>query len=350
MQFTRNGKLKILLCCIAVLIVAAACSPKGGEGVETSAPFLWNAGTTQEGSTGYVAIGAMAEVINRHAENIQMTPVAYTQSTAGLKAYDAGEVDSMFASMQQLDQYLKEYGPFDPATYKRTRPLALFAPMYELSYYAVIRTEDADHIKSWSDFAGKKVFPQMKGTGTYELLKVGLGPDGLDIWDELDIKQVDFNQSADALKLKEVDVVFGYSASGAPAAYVEETITRSDVRVIVPTPEELEKMLAAAPYFSNVELDGSDFSKNVGLTGKHGTLGYGYVYFVDPEMDEEVVYQATKALCENSEEMGQIAKLLTAYAEDPLGYSEKILKQAEALGATIHPGVKRYFAEQNRPL
>lgn len=352
-----KSKTKLLGSCIfivvSLLLVATGCgSQTNEEGVPKAQPFLWKAGTTKEGSTGYVAVGAMAEIINRYAENITMTTVAYGQSTAGMKAYDAGEVDSMYAAMQQLDQYLKEYGPFDPDVYKRTRDLAVLAPMYDLAYYAIIRAEDAGEITNWSEVAGKNVFPQMKGTGTYELLKVVLGEEGLDIWDSLNIRQFDMTQAADALKLKEVDVVFAYSASpGPPAGWVEEIITRCDVRVLPCTSEELEKMLSLAPYFSNVPLYADDFSADVGIEGEMGTPGFGFVYFVDPEIiDEETGYQATKALCENNQELGSMAKLLTAYADSPLDFTEKILKQAETLGAKLHPGVKRYFEEQGRPL
>jgi TRAP transporter TAXI family solute receptor len=58
---------------------------------------------------------------------------------------------------------------------------------------------------------------------------------------------------------------------------------------------------------------------------------------VDPELDEELVYQMTKALVENWSDMGLVMESLKKVSPEQL---------ATKLGADFHPGAAKYYKER----
>jgi len=311
----------------------------------------WDAGTTAEGSTNYIATATIAELTFRYLKDyIEMGPIPYTSSTVGLKGYDAGEVDSMYASMQQVDQVMTATGAFSPDLYKWTRPVSQLFWIYDLPFFAFIRAGDKDEITCWSDFAGKKIFPQMKGAGTYEIMRVVLGPEGLDIWDKMDVKDFHRDHAGDALKLREVDLVASYGM-GAPVGWGEVAMAKLDCAVVPPTAEELEIMLNAAPWISPMTIDPVAYfaGKDVGLKAPMNTFGLPFIYFVDPDMDEEYIYQLTKCVFEHADEL--VANAPGTWADwaavGPMDYNLKYWSKcyAEYPNLPLHAGVKRYLEE-----
>lgn len=330
---------KLLLICFLLTIFLVIT-------IGANAIYMWNAGTTGEGSTGFVSIGVLSETINTFAGNdIFMTPIAYTKSLVGLKGFDQKEVVSMYASSQQFDQVINKEGPFNPETYKWSAPYTQMMWMYDLDYFFVIRKNDADKIKSWSDLANRPVFPQMRGTGTYELIKVMLGPDGLNIWDTIDEKAFEYSHAADALKLKEVDAVCSYSAGGKIVGWTQEVLARTDSVILAPTPEELEKIVKAAEFIFPATMSPEEYGQDVGLTKTIKNPALGFVYIVDPDVPEEIVYQVVKAAFENATEMAKSASVWGKFAKDPWGYNLPYLMKYKKMGAPIHPGALRYFRE-----
>jgi len=330
---------KLLLICFLLNIFL-------GITMGASATYMWNAGTTGEGSTGFVSIGILSETINTFAgKDIFMTPIAYTKSLVGLKGFDQKEVVSMYASSQQFDQVIKKYGPFTPETYKWTAPYAQMMWMYDLDYFFIIRKEDAGKIKSWSDLANRPMFPQMRGTGTYELVKVMLGPDGLNIWDTIDEKAFEYSHASDALKLKEVDAICAYSAGGQIVGWAQEVFARTDSVILAATPEELEKILKTVDFLFPATMAPDAYGQDVGLTKTIVNPALGFVYIVDPDIPEEIVYQVVKAAFENATEMAKAAAVWGKFAQDAWGYNLPYLMKYTKMGASIHPGALRYFRE-----
>ncbi len=330
---------KLLLICVLLTIFL-------GVTIGANAVFMWNAGTTREGSTGFVTIGILSETVTTFAgEHIFMNPIAYTKSLVGLKGFDKKEVVSMYASSQQLLQITNKLGPFSPELYKWTAPYAQMFWMYDLDYFFLIRREDADKIKSWSDLANKSVWPNTQGSGTHELVKVMLGPDGLNIYDTIDEKAIDISQIADALKLGIVDALAVFSGGGQIVSLGLDVLARTDSVILAPTPEELEKILPTAEYIFPATMSPDAYGQDVGLTETITNPALGFVYIVSPDVSEEIVYQAVKVAFEKGAEMAKTAVTWAKFAEDPWGYNLPYLQKYKKMGVPIHPGALRYFRE-----
>jgi len=307
----------------------------------------WQAGTSSEGTAAYVATGIVCEVVNRYAgDYINMIPIGYTGTTVALKGYNKGELQSAIASFQQIDLIKNESGPFDPDVCKWTKDFEQLTCMFDLNFFCIIRKEDKDKIKTWSDISGKKVFAQMKGSSGYEAAKVALGPDGLNIWDKINVKQFHYSHAADALKLKEVDAILAYTvARGATiVGWAQEVFARADVVVLSPTPEEMKKIEESAPYFMSASIGTEVFEKDVGLGGAVDLPSptIGYIFIVDPKIEEEYVYQVVKAMFEHADELAKGTVMWNGFsAENSIPY----LKQGVKMGIPLHSGTKRYYKE-----
>ena len=332
---------KLLLICFLLSIFMVITI-----GANAQYQYMWNAGTTGEGSVGYVYIGVLSEIVNTYAgKDIFMTPIAYTTSLAGLKGFDQKEVASMYANSQVFSNIIYERGPFSPETYKWSAPINQMLWTFTSDYFFIIRKEDADKIKSWSDLANRTVFPRMIGTGTYEYLKVLLGPDGLNIWDTINIRTFDVGHAADALKLKEVDAVAANSTAGEIVSYAQEVFYSTDCVVLGPTPEELEKLVESNDYTFPLSMNPDDFEQDLGLTKTIKNPGMAFQYMVSPDVPEEIVYLVVKTVFENAAEMAELTTIWKAFAEDPWEFNLPFLTKFKEMGVPVHPGALRYFRE-----
>ncbi|HZK11911.1 MAG TPA: TAXI family TRAP transporter solute-binding subunit [Atribacterota bacterium] len=309
--------------------------------------YMWNAGTTQEGSTAFVASGILSECINTYAgKDMFMTPIAYTKSLVGLKGFDQKEVVSMYASAQQFEQLINKEGPFSPETYKWSAPYMQLMWAYDQDHFFLIRREDAGKIKSYSDLANKSVFPQMRGTGTYELYQIMLGPSGLNIWDKIVEKTFETAHAGDALKLKQVDVIAAYSGGGEIVGYAQEALARNDLVILTPTPEEMEKIVKVCGFLYPSTVNAEEhFGQDIGLTKTITIPAWSNIYIVDPDVPEEIVYQVVKTAFEHATEMAKSAAVWGKFAEDPWEYNLPFLLKYKKMGVPIHPGALRYFRE-----
>lgn len=307
---------------------------------------LWDLGTTKEGTSSYVAVGVMCETVNNYADDIRLVPITYTASASGLKGYNKGEVDGMYCSFQQLDMIINGYGAFDPEVYKWEREFTQLVYPMLMEVFFVIKKEDSNKIKSWSDLAGKKLFPMMTGATSYLLSQVALGPKGLNIWDQIDLKAFDISHAADAIKLGEIDASVAYRI-GSLVSWAQEIFIRADVEVLEPTEEELEKILGSAPYFGKRTID-TNFLQDPDIGPKEAmkTLPYvGFTYLISPDFDEETVYRITKILFEHADEMSKQTAVWREFSLDPIGFAINSWQTGVKLGAPLHPGVKRYIRE-----
>jgi len=308
--------------------------------------YMWNAGTTGEGTNNYVLMGILAETINTYVgDYIFMTPIAYTKSLVGLKGFDQKEVVSMYGSAQQFEQVIEQKGPFSPETYKWTAPFMQWLWTSDEEFFWLIRKEDADKIKSWSDLANRPIYPHMRGTGTYEMAKTILGPDGLDVWDTIEEKAFEYSHAGDALKLKEVDAVLANSRGGTLTGWVQEVLVRTDCIMLVPTPEEVEKIIKGVGFLFRSTMNPEDYSQDVGITTTVINPSLGFIYIVDPDVPEEAVYYSVKAAFENAAEMAKSSAQWKRFAQDPWEYNLPYLMKYKKMGVPIHPGALRYFRE-----
>jgi len=341
----KTKSLVLILVTVAVLVftgVVSGCAP-------TPTRITWEVGSSSEGSSGYIITGAVCSVVNQHLKDyVEMLPIPYGISVEAQKAFDKGEVDCTTAGATKFEEVVMKVGAFAPDVYEWKRPVALWIWMYDVVMYDFIEWKDRDEITCYSDLVGKRVYIMPIGTGGYTLRSTILGPKVVNIIDKVDIEDFPMAHVGDALKLGEIDSMAGFGV-GKASGFTSETLSKVKVKLLVLTPEELEKLKRAEPVI-DVELDPTEhFDMDVGVYEPVKVFAMAYGFWVDPDADEEFIYRLTKCVFENADELVSIApSVFHYYGKDPIGYNLKRFEMVrDRWGAKlpIHRGVNRYFKE-----
>jgi TRAP transporter TAXI family solute receptor len=142
---------------------------------------------------------------------------------------------------------------------------------------------------------------------------------------------LNFNETADALANGDIDV--GFWSVGAPTSSILNLATTNDIRLIGLTDEQISAADAADPTFAPTTLKGGLYQ---GAPDDVSTLGVPNVLVVSSEMDEDAVYQITKALFENITEL---------QAVHPAANETTVEFTLQATPVPLHPGAIRYYEE-----
>ncbi|MEM2634628.1 MAG: TAXI family TRAP transporter solute-binding subunit [Nitrososphaerales archaeon] len=317
------------------------------------AKMTWNANTSEPGTVGYIAIAAIADLVTKtYPDVLEVLPISVGGATTTVKVWDRGEGHSCYNTLQHLWQVKVGAGPFDPAQYKMKRANEFWQVlwMYPLIYFGMIRAADAGKIKSWSDFAGRAVFPTPPGYGSHEVFRAVFGKDGLNIIDKMDLKSMSVEAAADNLKMGVMDVCWAYCDPGALAKWCMDVDVRVGVAVVPPTEEELKKALAAGPWLSKYKVDPSTLftSPLAKATKPFDTVAMPFGIAAGKDVSDAHVYYFVKAVFEKKEELGKVVATFTDFAKRGLEWNIEVFKDQSKppISTPIHPGVALYLREK----
>lgn len=204
----------------------------------------------------------------------------------------------------------------------------VFIP-YSTSIGAVMAPCDGD-IQSLEDLEGKRVSVGAPGSGTEVNAQTLLEANGMS-FDDFTAQRLNFNETADALANGDVDA--GFWSVGAPTSSILNLATTQDIRMIPLTDEQVAAAQEADPTFTELSLPSGTYE---GVEEDISTIGVPNVLVVSSEMDEETVYQITKAMYENIEELRAV---------HPAAEETTVEFTMSATPVPLHAGAIRYFEE-----
>ncbi len=285
------------------------------------------------GQTGvyYVAGQSICRFLNRGAAEHGITCEAPASGggVANVKGMRSGEFN--FAIMQADHQYKALYGlaPFaqDGAMADLRAVLSL-----QSEVFTVLARRDAA-VAEFDDLKGKRVNIGNPGSGQRDTLEEIMQAKG---WSRsifaltAELKAAD---QAAALGEGNIDAMTYFV--GHPNGAIQEATTTLDA-VLVPIAEpQIERLVAAKPYYNRAEIPGGIYRGNPAATA---SIGGKAVLSTSAATSADVVYQLVKAVFDNLE---RFKRLHPAFAE--LNEAEMI--QA-GLSAPLHEGAVRYYRER----
>ncbi|MBE6612005.1 MAG: TAXI family TRAP transporter solute-binding subunit [Ruminococcaceae bacterium] len=186
-------------------------------------------------------------------------------------------------------------------------------------------------IKSVADLKGKSVSIGAPGSGVYFNAMDVLSAAGLS---ETDIKAQyqSFNDSTESLKDGKIDAAF--VVAGAPTPAVVELMTTADAYLVPIDGAVADKVMASCPYYTTYTIPAGTYE---GQAKDVVTLTVKATMIVSADLDEETVYQITKAIFDNTEAIS---------AEHAKGAELSIENATSGMTAPFHAGAARYFAEK----
>jgi uncharacterized protein len=282
------------------------------------------------GGTYYPLGGMLAQLISNKAsvegKKISATAEAAGASVGNAKLLGNKEIESAFVAADILDAAYNGTGQFDKAPLKNLRALGA---LYPETVQLITRADF--NINSVRDLKGKSISSGAPGSGQYQLLTDLLKVHGMS---RADVKEdlSSFTQAVD--KIKDGNLHATLITAGVPTSAVTDFAQSHALKVIPLSGPEIAELQRQQPYYAKVPLPANTYK---GQTAPVDTLAVMAVWTAHDGVPDNVAYEVTKALYENTAIMGQVhaqGKNIT-------------LATATAVGtAPLHPGALKYFKEK----
>lgn len=278
----------------------------------------------------YPAGGAICRLVNRARKEHGIR--CFVESTGGsiynLRALQEGEIN--FGIVQSNWQYAAYRGEgifADRGNYKDLR--SVFSLHSEMFTVAVSKRSG---ITSFEQLKGKRVNLGDPGSGMRAIMQELMKAKGWTMQSFASASALRPDTAAKALCENKLDaMVF---AAGHPNGLIQEITANCGARLIPVEGPQIDKLLAANPYYARTAIPGGMYKGNPQNTP---TFGVKATLVTTADMDEETVYQITKAVFDNFDSFKTLHFVFATLDKDRMVSS--------GLVAPVHPGAMRYYEE-----
>ncbi|GAA0565662.1 TAXI family TRAP transporter solute-binding subunit [Halomonas salifodinae] len=277
------------------------------------------------GGTYYPYGGGLAELINNHIEGASAVAEVTGASVENMGLVWRGDSDLALALADTVYQAYSGTGDFEGRQLENIRALASIYP----NAVQLVTLADSE-VHSLADLRGKRVSVGAPGSGTELNARALLEANGID-YDDFTPQRLNFNETADAIRDGDIDA--GFWSVGPPTSSILNLATTRDVRLIALTEEEVANAREAEPVFAPYTLRVGIYD---GVEEPVSTISIPNVLAVSSEMDEELAYQITKVLFEQTDEL---------IAIHPAANDTTVEFSVDSTPIAFHPGALRYYEE-----
>ncbi|MGP9634613.1 TAXI family TRAP transporter solute-binding subunit [Halomonas sp. AOP43-A1-21] len=282
------------------------------------------------GGTGgvyYPIGGGLAEMINNRIEGAQATAEVTGASVENMGLIMRGDADLALALADTVYQAYTGTGDFEGRQIENTRALASVYP----NAVQLVTLAESD-IESIADLAGKRVSVGAPGSGTELNARAVLEANGIS-YEDFTPQRLNFNETADAIRDGDIDA--GFWSVGPPTSSILNLAATRDIRLIGLSDEEIANAQEEEAVFAPYELAAGMYD---GMDEAVQTIGIPNVLVVNADMDEELAYQLTQLLFENTDEL---------IAVHPAANDTTVEFTMKSTPVPLHPGAIRYFEEMD---
>ncbi|MBR5439227.1 MAG: TAXI family TRAP transporter solute-binding subunit [Clostridia bacterium] len=259
-------------------------------------------------------------------------------SVANLKAMNNGDCKM---AIVQNDTMVNAYNGLT-ANFEQTGAITNFSVIGQVYPEVVQIVTDKATITSLADLKGSQVKERVSigdvGSGVEANALALLTAYGVDVENDIEIRNLSVAKSAEAMKDNNLDVFF--FTSGAPATSITELAVAKNVYMLGLDEDIMDAFIAANQIDGQYDV----YSKQPITNAQYSfiladapikTIGVSATYIVANTLSEEVVYNITKAMWESKGSIGHDVEstMNTAYAFVTIG------------NVPVHPGAARYYQE-----
>ena len=318
-------------------LVAAACAAALVGSTTLLAPaaqaqerVFFGIATGGTGGTYYPLGGMLAQLISNKVQ-IGGKKLAATAETAGASVANAQllarkDIESAFVAADILDAAYTGKGQFEGKAVKNLRALGSLYP----EQVQLVTLANAN-VQGFKDLKGKSVSSGSPGSGQWQLLGDLLEAHGMtrkDISEDLS----SFTQSVD--KIKDGNLTASLITAGAPTSSIADLANARDIRIVPLAGAEIDNLRKKQPYYASVQLPPNTYK---GQTAPVNTLAVMAVWATHDGISDQMAYEVTKALFENTETLGQV---------HPKGKEISLKTALQSISIPLHPGAERYYREK----
>ena len=308
-------KIVILASVLGALLALTSCNDKKNY-------ILATGGTS---GTYYPFGGAIANIWNTKIANMNVTAQATGASAENLRLISKG--DAEFATVQN-DVMDYAYRGSDMFQGQKLPNLASIGTLYP--EVVQIAASKSSGIKSIGDLHGKRVSVGDAGSGVEFNAKQILEGYGI-TFDDIKKNNLSFKESAEGLQNGTLDACF--ITAGVPNAALQELAFTAGLILIPVDGAEADSICKKYSFYTKTTIPAGTYK---GTDVDTEALAIKATLAVSESLDEETVYQMTKALFDNLEELG------AAHAK---GKEVTVKSAVTGISVPFHPGAMRYFKE-----
>ena len=309
--------LKISSLLLVAAVMLASCSKNAKK------DYILATGGT--GGTYYPFGGAIANIWNTKVENMNVTAQATGASAENLRLINKGEAEYAIVQNDVMDY---AYNGTDLFAGEKLANIMTIGTLYpEVVQIAVSKDSG---IKSIADFKGKRISVGDAGSGVEFNAKQIMEGYGL-TFDDIKKSNLSFKESAEGIQNGTLDGCF--VTAGVPNAALQELAFTAGLTLVPVDGEAAKKICEKYGYYTQTTIPGGTYK---GTDDDTPALAIKATLAVNSKLDEQTVYEMTKALFENLDE------LATAHAK-----GKEVSAKAAVTGVSVpfHPGAKKYFKE-----
>lgn len=184
-------------------------------------------------------------------------------------------------------------------------------------------------IKSVEDLKGKSVSVGEAGSGTRANAEQILEMYGLTV-DDLKSRNLSFDDSTTGIQDGTIDAAF--ITAGTPTGAVEGLAATEDVVIVPLDSDKIDSLIEKYPYYAKETITAGTYPS---IKDDVDTVAVQAMLVVRSDLTDDLVYDITKAIFENTDKIG--------HAKGKLIKTENALN---GMGIELHPGAKKYFDEK----
>lgn len=301
---------------------AEAEGSNGDTEAEGETPDFLTLLTGGTSGTYYPLGGEMASNITNET-GIQTDALSSNASADNIIDLQSGEADLAMVQTDTIAQAVEGTGAFEGEAVDNVLSMGALYP----ETVQIVTTADSG-IESVEDLEGQTVSVGAPGSGTFYNAEQILEIHGLSL-DDIDAQNLDFGESTGGIQDGNIDAAI--ITGGTPTGAVEELTATVDVRILPVEQERIDELVEQYPFYAEDTVESGTYGIEEDVT----TVAVMAMLAVTDSLSDEVVYDITAAIYENTESMAH------ARAEDIT-----IETALDGVGTELHPGAQNYFDEQ----
>ncbi len=295
-------------------------------------------GTGGPTGTYYAYTNAVGSILQSET-GLAFDVVSTGGSVANINGIDDGDYNM---AIVQNDTMINAYNDLDKVNFKNgaVKSFSVLGEVYSEVVQIVVDGSLKDKVKTLADLRGMRVSVGDAGSGVYLNAKDLFAAYDMDIDKDIQQNNLSVGDSANAMKDGQLDAFF--FTAGVPTTAITELATAKDVFMLSLEDSVMDKFIA------DHKIDGKyEVYAKMPITNEHYsfipegesayTIGVTATYIVSNDLDEETVYNMTKALWENKDDVA---------AAHAVGKAMDINNALVTIGnVPVHPGAEKYYKE-----
>lgn len=285
------------------------------------------------GMSPFVVNTAIAKVVNNHVDGVDFQVRATGAATKHMVDAANGNVDFLFGSPTINWLLVNHLGPFK----KFTNGPELEANVgmifsYQIGPYHYVTRADSG-IETLEDLRGKTIFAGPPGGAAKGVVLGNIKTvTGLEAAD-MKVQEYGFDAAIQAFQDDKIDVIV--LPTNIPSPAIQQFSLTKEIRILDVDISKLGLRPALGGTFNKIEPDAyGENQVNATSVDTHGAI---VNFSAGMHVDEEVVYQVTKAIWENIGEIQETAKWMPSTINKELAL--------DLIAGRLHPGAERYYRE-----